>query len=747
MRRIGASVVMAGVVMVGGVLAAQETRPEGVERQAYRWRNVEIGGGGFVTGIVMHPSKKGLMYARTDIGGAYRWEGDGNGAGRWIAMMDWVTRKDWNLWGVESVAVDPNDATRVYLACGTYTRPFVGNGVILRSGDGGRSFERAGIPLKMGGNEDGRFAGERLAVDGAKGSILLFGSRNDGLWRSEDWGATWKKVESFPVGGRTNGVGIVFVLFDSSQIPAGEATRTIYVGVSGSGTSAEQAGLYRSMDGGASWDKVKGQPEGSLMPSHAAMATNGMMYVTYGDAPGPNGMNDGAVWRYNMTTGEWGDVTPARPGGNAHFGYGGVAVDARNPGVVMATTMDRWGTGDDAYRSTDGGAHWKAVAKAGARDPGVSPWITMGRPQADAGHWMGDIEIDPFNSDHVMYTTGATIWESWDVTAADKGERTHWRVGAAGLEETVVLDLVSPPTGPRLISGVGDVSGFVHEDLYVSPGEGRMEPAFTNTESIDFGGQAPDVIARVGTVRNGGGSHGAYSMDGGKRWKSFVAEPGNSAGGGTVAVSADGKVLVWGARNAVVSWSNDNGASWEPSKGLGNAARGRPVADKVEAGVFYVAESATGKVLVSRDGGKSFAAAGGTVNPSGGGLLRVGPSAAGDLWFGGKNGLEHSTDGGKTFVTVSGVEETGGVGFGKGKEGAAGPAIYLAGKVKGIEGIFRSDDGGKGWVEISDPQHEYSNSSHITGDMRMYGRVYVGTPGRGVVFGDIDTDPGAGMGR
>jgi photosystem II stability/assembly factor-like uncharacterized protein len=116
------------------------------------------------------------------------------------------------------------------------------------------------------------------------------------------------------------------------------------------------------------------------------------------------------------------------------------------------------------------------------------------------------------------------------------------------------------------------------------------------------------------------------------------------------------------------------------------------------------------------------------------------------LWFGGKAGLEHSTDGGKNFAKVSGVEEAGGVGFGRGREGTL-PAVYLAGKVKGVEGIFRSDDGGKGWVEISDAQHEYSNSSHVTGDLRMYGRVYVGTPGRGVVFGDIDTDGGAGAGR
>ena len=64
--------------------------------------------------------------------------------------------------------------------------------------------------------------------------------------------------------------------------------------------------------------------------------------------------------------------------------------------------------------------------------------------------------------------------------------------------------------------------------------------------------------------------------------------------------------------------------------------------------------------------------------------------------------------------------------------------LYITGIIGGVSGIFRSDDVGETWIRINDDRHQFGSiNSAITGDPRVYGRVYVGTNGFGIVYGDI----------
>src|SRR5579872_4941368 len=317
--------------------------------EPYVWKSVQIVGGGFVDGIVFHPTERGLRYARTDIGGAYRWDDQNH---IWMPILDWVPFKDTNLMGVESIALDPADSDRLYLACGMYTNATSPNAAILRSDDRGKTFQRADVPFKMGGNEDGRGNGERLAVDPNDGRVIYFGSRQAGLWRSTDRAKTWSKVSSFPniteapatrpanqtarrrrFGFPVRGSGIVFVIFDPRTGTKGNPSSTIYAGVS----LLNRDSIFRSTDAGETWRPVPGQPT-TWRPSHGVLASNGVIYFSYGTAPGPSGMNSGAIWKFDTNSGLWTDITPEKPGHDAgQFGYGGVSVDASNPDVLIAS--------------------------------------------------------------------------------------------------------------------------------------------------------------------------------------------------------------------------------------------------------------------------------------------------------------------------------------------------------------------------------------------------------------------------
>jgi hypothetical protein len=103
-------------------------------------------------------------------------------------------------------------------------------------------------------------------------------------------------------------------------------------------------------------------------------------------------------------------------------------------------------------------------------------------------------------------------------------------------------------------------------------------------------------------------------------------------------------------------------------------------------------------------------------------------------------GLFHSTDGGANFNRMGPEERTDNIGFGRPAPVNTYPALYMAATVNGVHGIYRSDDVGATWDRINDDDHQYAwaGSDAITGDPRIYGRVYLSTNGRGIIYGDIN---------
>lgn len=695
---------------------------------AYRWRNAVIGGTGFVTGILFHPSVRGLAYSRTDIGGAYRWD---DRAARWTPLTDHLGWDDWNLLGVEAIALDPAHPDRVYLAVGTYTQSWAGNGAVLRSDDRGATWTRADLGVKLGGNEDGRGTGERLLVDPRNSGTLWLGTRHDGLLKSTDRGATWSVASGFPGVPSSSGQGVTLLV---------AAGRTLYAGWGDSdGTTAN---LFRTSDG-TTWEAVPGQPSGTSakVPIRASYDCHTReLYVTYADAPGPNGQTDGSVHKLATAKGRWIDVTPVKPGGTAHdgtadtFGYGGVSVDARRPGTVVVATNDRWTEIDTVFRSTNGGRTWTSLKDSAVLDISETPFLAFGADKPKFGWWMQALALDPYDSEHIVYGTGATLYGTRDLR--------HWAPQIRGLEETSVRHLLSPPAGEaHLISGNGDVGVMYHERLTASPSRGMAtNPVFWNAAGIALAAAKPSYVVRSGL---GNTINGAFSNDGGKSWAPFAAQPDAArTAPGPIATNSDGSVLLWtfgdgnGTKNATRR-SADNGTTW--SEAAGFPAGATPLADPTDPRRFYAYDTGTGTLFASTDGGLTFTGRASGL-PSGDAEFRLAaaPGRSGDLWLSAKsNGLYRSTDGGATFTKLTSCRASYTLAFGKAADGADYPAVYHVGATDAITAVYRSDDGAKSWVRVNDDQHQWGYiGAAIAADPRVYGRVYIATNGRGVQYGE-----------
>lgn len=751
----------------------------------YVWDNVVIGGGGFVSGIITSKTKPNVIYARTDVGGAYRWD---EASQSWKCITDFLTSGYNGLYGIEAIALDPQHAERIYMLAGT---SYFNDGLtmILRSDDYGNTWDTINVTsqFKASGNGDGRQTGERLAVDPNNSNIFFCGTRSNGLWKSTDRGTTWSNVSGLSAS--TSGQGINFIIFDKNKVSSG-VTQRIYAGelVLGSSTTKN---LFVSEDAGETWSEIALPTlSKSLMPYRAVLTPGGKyLYVTTGNNVGPGWAGGGAVSRgaflkYDTENKTWVDLSPENmmddpadpenPGRTfwdaVLGGFGGVSMDPADSNHIVVSSHNKWkpqrwenstkvAWGDKIWVTSDGGTTWYSVLgnyddnnvkEASDSDPyavlnknGYN-WI-----EGESIHWIGSVEFDPFNTKRVFAVSGNGIYMADDFGA---NKRFQFHFSAKGLEETVPNDLVSIPGGP-LITVIADYDGFVHADISKPVSGTRHSPQLGTTTGIDYAKLSPNVVVRVGGRNKPATSSDYvfplyYSTDTARTWTQFATDPDPGwAYCGKVAVSADGKVVLWNPDQGSKLYRTDNwGATWTTATGI-TSSKGFPRADPLDSNVFY---AYNGYVYISTDKGKSFTAAG-TRSFSWMPDMEVTPGRSGHIWVAGYawdgiNGgfLARSTDGGKTWVDIDSasdpqykqrVQHCEAIGFGKEAPGASYPAIYIYGTIGGVRGIWQSIDEAKSWTKIDDPQHQYgalSNGGFVRGDANTFGVVYRSTAGRGI---------------
>lgn len=292
-----------------------------------------------------------------------------------------------------------------------------------------------------------------LVVDPTTPDTVYVAAGTGGVWKSTDGGATLVSAWADDI---PQSMGALAIAPDG----------TLYAGTGepdhGGGGSYYGTGLYRSTDGGDSWQSIGLEDTGAIGriridpsdPQRIFAAAQGRLFDTGGDRGLYLSEDGGTSWRQVLA------------GPNDSTGAIDVAINPGNPDIVLAALWDKLrfpdgreygGPGSGAYLSTDGGESWTRIGDPlpssesepgrigvawGESDPDRGYLITNDRignltgffvtddagaswtrpmtgeralDAADGGFawWFGRLWVDPADADHV-FSAGVPMMESHD---------------------------------------------------------------------------------------------------------------------------------------------------------------------------------------------------------------------------------------------------------------------------------------------------------------------------------------------
>ncbi|MDX9752671.1 MAG: hypothetical protein RBU29_01840 [bacterium] len=668
-----------------------------LQAEPYIWRNVPLGGGGYVTGLVIHPAVADLMYIRTDVGGAYRWDAPND---RMIPLTDGIGYAESNLYGIDGIALAPSHPDTVYLVCGKYA--WAEPHAVLKSTNRGQTWTQTNLSFQAEANQSVRWAGECIVVDPFDEAVVYCGTRSCGLWKTTDGGENWYSIPSLPHGMPHQGIRtLCFGSAVNSLDPP-----PLYAGVMGEG-------VYESWDQGTSWRPLA---RGPSYPQRMTWDPRGTLYVA-----AQNG-----IYRWNGKA--WQDCSPVQ--GRE---YSSISLSQPDPDLLVCAERFH-GVSNPIYLSQDGGKTWRNVLEDSVPHFQVPWW-----PKAYFAASTAQVGLDPHHPRRAWLVDWFGTWHTPDITA----QPCEWFTHETGHEEMVVFGMIAPPTGALLLTALADNSGTRHADLDTFPLTRFDQPLVQSTTGLDFCEADPRFIVRVGSKNDGTASAGAWSEDNGQSWTTF--EPTPFAQNGRVALSATNPnhIVILPIGDSP-KYSRDRGQHWHessgaPQGGIGNFwHKANPLAaDRVEGSWFYYFEGGT--VHGSEDGGATWEPRARLPREKKGFLTTLAsvPGRKGEVWVSlGHNGLFRSIDGGHTFTQQEQVAWSHLVALGKPAPCSSYPTLFVYGTIHKTTGVFRSIDEGKTWMRINSDSQPIGNSPEcMAGDRRLFGRVFIGTNGRGIYVG------------
>lgn len=749
----------------------------------YRFSNCPIPGGGYVTGFEFDRSCQGIMYIRTDIGGTYRYDYEGK---RFISLIDHVDMTELSETFPIAIAANGN---ALYIACGVGTENV--NGIFAVSKDNGSSFIYKKLPVPAHGNWNGRGTGKRLVID-ERTNELFFASPRSGLWISNDEGDSWREINVC----NEKHLTFVFVLPGTDTIivsTAGVTTKkdethrgnSLYISYN-RGESFEPVSVPNI------YDMPKSRMSGLV--GHRYVYDGKYLYVTmnhtgeyaYIVEPGYSAdcgqVIGGIVLRYsfddNGCISDYELISPEKDFINLRNGYGGIDASFNTPGLLVLSTITR-NEGDVIYRSYDYGDTWEKVLEGltVGKIEFTAPYM---RPCCNGNgsliHWLTDIKFNPFDDNEVWFNTGTGVFGCENFL--EKTPVFHDK--CEGIEETVHLNLYAPPKGDvKLIDILGDLGGFAFTDID-KPCDNSFADADGNRYitciNADYSDSNPETVIVTPRGNWTGKTKGGLIISH-DQCKSFdrvslpyglsdaldehfrnIERP--NVNSGWVAMSPDTKNIVWSVADGItlfkelVIYSNDSGVTWHRTNTSAvNDKCLKVYSDRVDSNLFF-GFSEEGNVYISDDCGASFKPVdtGNKLSGVNFGLIDCankteirGESGKSGVFYiaTGKKGLwklkyqnggcyltKLTDDDAVIYRMGLGVIREGGNYFDEPK------AIYVCANMSGDYGFFRSLDDGKTWTKLNDSQHMFGDINSLEADKRVFGRFFIATGSRGVIYGE-----------
>jgi photosystem II stability/assembly factor-like uncharacterized protein len=296
---------------------------------------------------------------------------------------------------IGAIAVAPSDPNVIYVASGEgLRRPdlSVGDG-IYKSTDAGKTWMHLGL-------RDGQQI-PSLVIDPHDPNRLFaavlghpYGPNAErGIFRSTDGGATWQKI--LYKNENTGGSDIEMDPTNSNVLYAGMWESRLGPWEDGNEYSGPNSGLFKSTDGGETWRQLtNGLPEG-LVQVNVAIAPSepNRLYAAVAST------KELGIYRSDNMGENWFRTTEDRRP-SLRIGGGDLPipkVDPRNPNILYTTSTVTW-------KSVDGGKTWTGFRGAPGGDDYQNIWLSPNYP---------GIILLVSDQGAIVSVNGGATWSSW----------------------------------------------------------------------------------------------------------------------------------------------------------------------------------------------------------------------------------------------------------------------------------------------------------------------------------------------